>query len=120
MQLKRRNEDSLDKINIKKQHTVERWGSGSSIVSQNTLDNAIMEFVIDDLQPLSVVDSPAFINLVRKGLPSSIRIMCRKTLKERLDKKYYEMKAVLDTKLINVEIVSTTADLWSKMKRCVI
>lgn len=76
-----------------------------------------MEFIIDNLQPFSIVDSPSFINLVRKGLPSFIRIMCRQTLKEKLDQKYREIKSALETKLVEVEVVSTTADLWSKMKR---
>jgi len=96
---------------------LERWGSGSIAVTQKTLDDAILRFVIDDIQPLSVVDSPAFINLVRIRMPSSIRIMCRKTLRAKLDQMYIDMKIALEKKLAQTEVVSSTADLWSKAKR---
>lgn len=97
---------------------MERWGSGSSIaVTQKMLDSAILRFIIEDIQPLSVVDSPAFINLIRIGIPLSVKIMCRKTLKTKLDQKYLEMKVALENKLAQIETVSCTADLWSKAKR---
>lgn len=43
--------------------------------------------------------------------------MCRKTLKTKLSQVYLEMKIALENKLSQIEIVSTTADLWSKAKR---
>lgn len=81
------------------------------------MNAAILRFIIEDIQPLSIVDSPAFINLVRIGLPSSVQIMCRKTLKTKLNETYFEMKSALENKLTQIEVVSTTADLWSKAKR---
>lgn len=81
------------------------------------LNAAILRFIIEDIQPLSIVDSPAFINLVRIGLPSSVQIMCRKTVKTKLNQIYLEMKSALENKLAQIEVVSTTADLWSKAKR---
>jgi hypothetical protein len=96
---------------------LERWGSGSIAVSQKMLDVAILRFIIEDIQSLSIVDSPAFINLVRIGMPSSVRILCRKTLRIKLSQTYLKMKTALKNKLAQIEIVSTTADLWSKAKR---
>lgn len=97
-----------------------KWGSGSFVVTQHMLDKAILRFIIEDLQSLSIVDSPAFIDLIKHGLPLSIRIICRKTVKERLQQAFYEMKMSLETKLAQVEVISATADLWSKMKKLVI
>lgn len=53
------------------------------------------------------------------GIPSSVRIMCRKILKQKLDQAYIDMKSALEKKLSEIEIVSCTADLWSKMKRLI-
>jgi len=101
-----------------KQHILERWGSGSS-VTQKVLDKAILRFIIENIQPLSIVDSSAFIDLIRIGLPSHIRIICRKTLKEKLCQMYVTMKTALEKKLTEIELVATTADLWSKAKRLI-
>lgn len=88
-------------------------------MTQNTLDKAILRFIIEDLQPLSIVDSPAFIDLVRNGLPSSIRIISRKSVKDKLEETFCSMKTAVQNKLAEVEVVSSTADLWSKMKRLI-
>lgn len=79
-----------------------------------------MRFIIEDIQPLSIVDSPAFVNLLRLGIPSHIRIMCRKTLREKICETYLKMKTALEKKLTEIELIATTADLWSKAKRLVI
>ncbi|XP_018369951.1 PREDICTED: uncharacterized protein LOC108765643 [Trachymyrmex cornetzi] len=113
---KRPNEDSVNNI-PNKHHTLERWGAGNSIATQKGLDKAILQFIIENIQPLSIVDSLSFINLIRIGLPSHINIMYRKTLKERLCQMYHRMKNALEKKLTEIEIVATTADLWSKGKR---
>lgn len=113
---KRPSEGLLNNIPNKCQ-ILERWSSGSTAVTQKALDKAILRFVIEDFQPLSIVDSPAFINLLRIGLPSHIRIMCRKTLRDKVCETYHQMKATLEKKLAELELVATTADLWSKAKR---
>ncbi|XP_018309187.1 uncharacterized protein, partial [Mycetomoellerius zeteki] len=112
---KRPNEDSVN--NFPNKYTLERWGAGSSMATQKGLDKAILQFIVENIQPLSIVDSPSFINLIRIGLPSHVNIMCRKTLKERLCQMYHRMKNALEKKLAEIEIVATTADLWSKGKR---
>lgn len=114
---KRCNENILENPIKKKQQVLERWGSGSIGINQKILDAAILRFVIENIQPLSIVDSPSFINLVRMGTPSSVQIMCRKTLRTKLSQTYLEMRTALENKLDQLEIVSTTADLWSKAKR---
>lgn len=83
------------------------------------LDTAILRFVIEEIQPLSIVDSPAFIDLLKIGISSTLRVMCKKTLKEKLSQTYFEMKSALTNKLVEIDVVSTTADLWSKAKKLV-
>lgn len=99
---------------------MERWGSGNSVVTQKKLDEAILRYVIHDVKPLSTIESPAFIDLIRLGKPSHIRIMCRKTLREKIGEKYIKMKTALENKLSEIDFIATTADLWSKSKRLVI
>lgn len=115
---KRKNKDISNNNNIiKRQCVLEKWGSGTIGITQKKLDVAILWFVIENVQPLIVVESPAFIDLVKMGLPSSIRIMCKKTLREKLCQSYFDMKTALENQLTEIGTISTTADLWSKAKR---
>ncbi|XP_071639299.1 uncharacterized protein [Temnothorax longispinosus] len=111
------NEDISNNSVTKKQCVLQKWGSGITGITQKKLDGAILRFVIENIQPLAVVESPAFIDLVKIGLPSSFRIMCRKTLREKLCQLYSDMKTALENELAKIEYISTTADLWSKAKR---
>lgn len=82
---KRQNEDMSNDNVLKKQCVLQKWNSGTAGITKKKLDVAILRFVIENVQPLSVVESHAFIDLVKIGLPSSIRIMCTKTLREKLN-----------------------------------
>lgn len=68
-------------------------------------------------QPLSIVDKPSFVSLVKLGLPKDLKVMCRKTLKLRIDNLYTSMIDNITSTLGNVLYVATTADCWSKGKR---
>lgn len=116
--LKRQNENVGDPDDSipKKQQKLEKWKYTNSIATQKTLDAAVLRFVIEEIQPLSIVDRPSFINLVKIGISSAARVMCTKTLKEKFSEAYFEMKSALQNKLAEIEIVSTTADLWSRSK----
>ncbi|XP_071582354.1 uncharacterized protein [Temnothorax nylanderi] len=111
------NEDISNNSVTKRQCVLQKWGSGITGITQKKLDGAILRFVIENIQPLAVVESPAFIDLVKMGLPSSFRIMCRKTLRAKLCQLYFDMKTALENELAKIEYISTTADLWSKAKR---
>lgn len=99
----------------KKQLTVERWGTGS--VTQSSMDTSILNFVIEEMQPLSIVDKPSFINLVRLGCSKNITIMSSKTLKNKIKTMHGEMETSLCDTLEKVSVVTVAADLWSKAKR---
>lgn len=119
---KRPNEDPLNNTaspHPEKCQILDRWGSGRSTITQDALNKAILRFIIEDIQPLCIVDSPAFVNLIRIGLPPNIRIMCRKTLREKIHETYLKMKTALEKKLSEIELVATTADLWSKAKKLI-
>jgi len=111
--------ESTQKTSV--QSTLECYSSGKGIehtkVSQKSLDKLLLEFVISETQPLSIVDKPAFVNLVKLGLPNELKVMCRKTMKLRIDNAYSTMVDNLIAKLSNVEHVATTADCWTKGKR---
>lgn len=99
------------------QGPLERFGSGREIVSQKVLDSMILKFIIEETQPLRLVDRPSFINLVRLGLPKQLSIMCSKTLKYKIAFMFNEMKNNLINTLSTISWVSTTADCWTQGKR---
>lgn len=61
-----------------------------------------------------------FVELVRIGVLSNVKIMCRKTLIEKVDRAYFKIKTAVENKLTGVDVVSTTTNLWSKAKRLLI
>lgn len=80
-QLKRSGSDKSENC-VKRQITLERWGQKEQLfVSQQTLDKCVIQFVIEEMQPLSIADKPSFRNLVSLGLPSKISHVC-KNIKE--------------------------------------
>lgn len=115
--IKQQSKVAFDNFIIKKQK-IEREGSGSCRVTQKMLDTTILRFIVEDIQSLSIIDNPAFINLIRIGIFSFVWKICRKTLKQKpID---FDMKSALEKKFNEIKIVSTTADLWRKMKRLLI
>ncbi|KAL5238875.1 hypothetical protein ACI65C_006285 [Semiaphis heraclei] len=47
------------------QSTLHRIGTGNEIITQKQLDSAIIKFVVQDTQPINIVDKPVFLNLIR-------------------------------------------------------
>ncbi|KAF0704577.1 Uncharacterized protein FWK35_00037648, partial [Aphis craccivora] len=109
--------------NIKKesvQTTIDNYGTDHnkySKANQKNLDELIIKFVISETQPLTIVDKPSFVSLVQLGLPKDLKVMCRKTLKLRINNMYLTMIDNIISTLGNVMYVATTADCWSKGKR---
>lgn len=100
-----------------KQWMLEFGSSKNFAVTQKMLDTAILRFVVQNILPFSIVESSTFVDLMKIGVPSNIQIMCRKTLKEKSGQTYLKMKSAIENKLTEIEVISATADLWSKAKR---
>lgn len=106
------------------QLTLERCGSGKEGVTpgkegvtQHKLNDLLLKFIVSNTQPLSVVDKPSFVNLVRLGLPKDLKVMSCKSLKLQIEKLYLSMVYNITNTLSSVLYVSTTADCWTKGKK---
>ncbi|KAL5246271.1 hypothetical protein ACI65C_013679 [Semiaphis heraclei] len=87
------------------QSTLHRIGTGNEIITQKQLDSAIIKFVVQDTQPINIVDKPVFLNLIRLGLPKTLTVMCSKTLKTRLNSAANKMKVKFDHIWMEKELV---------------
>ena len=84
-------------------------------VPSTRLRNLLSEYVIEDMLPVSTVESAAFRKLI--GGICSTQVPDRKSFTAHMDKLYDAMvtkvKEILDT----VDFVSTTADVWTAHNR---
>lgn len=65
------------------------------------------------MQPLSTVDSPGFVNLIKGLCGANVQIPCVKTLKKNINTRFEKCMYALKAKLASQKYVCTTADLWS-------
>jgi len=83
--------------------------------SSMRLRNALLEYVIEDMQPLTTVESPAFRKLI--GSVCSYQLPDRKSFTQHLDKLYDSMVKKVKEALEVIDGVSTTADVWTAHHR---
>ena len=84
-------------------------------ISSTKLRNALFEYIIENMQPLSTVESPAFQKLIGSICP--YRLPDRKSFTQHLDKPYDLMVKKVKEALEGVDGVSTTADVWTANHR---
>ena len=106
------NDDDSDNQPLKRQCTLP---SMLKDISSTKLCNALAEYVIEDMQPLTTVESPAFRKLIGSICP--YQLPDRKSFTQHLEKIYDMMVKKVKEVLEAVDGVSTTADVWTAHHR---
>ncbi len=87
-------------------------------VSQGQINKAIARYVVENMQPVSTVESTAFRQFVSMiTCLGGTRQMGRKTFSNYLDKEYSKMESELKTTFEGLDYIATTADIWSVHNR---
>lgn len=83
------------------------------------LERLIVNFVVDTMSPLSIVENTEFRALLEgaQKLSSPPKVMCRRTCTKKIADKYTEYKENLKAKLKCINYVCTTADIWSSSNK---
>jgi DNA helicase TIP49 (TBP-interacting protein) len=76
------------------------------------ITNAIVNMIVLDYLPLSLVEGKGFLKLMSVVVPD-YKVATRNTIKSRIEKTYDEQKAVLVRNLEYVDSVSLTTDTWT-------
>ena len=82
-------------------------------ISPAKMKNLVAEYIINDMLPLSTVESPGFKKLIAEMTSSSAEVPNRKALAIHLHKAYEVMISKIKETLEAVCRVSTTADVWT-------
>ncbi|KAG1952333.1 zinc finger BED domain-containing protein [Pimephales promelas] len=90
--------------------------STSKRVSQVNINKAVMKFVVEGLQPFSVVDLQAFKDLIQDLQPNAT-IMSRPTLRSSIAEATKSMKKKLIAAMSEVEYIATTTDCRTTRRR---
>ncbi len=87
-------------------------------VSKEVVTNAVVEYVVQAVKPISEVESEPFCKLISTIAQSEENLVpSRYIVTDRLEKKFEEAKTRLKTLLKEVDHVCTTADGWSSRRR---
>ncbi|XP_061884642.1 zinc finger BED domain-containing protein 4-like [Entelurus aequoreus] len=92
----------------------ERMVAPSAATRKQMLDEALLNFIVKDCQPLSIVESEGFWELVQVLEPSYV-LPTRKTIKKILVKKYEEEWERVKLEVQQAVAVSITADMWTSV-----
>lgn len=85
-------------------------------MSQKSVDNHIVDFVVQGLHPLSVVEEEALQHLVHHLQPNA-KVMARNMMKSKIEKATQEMKKNLKVAMRDVEFIGTTTDCWTAHRK---
>uniref|UniRef100_A0A8C6WJZ4 Transposase n=1 Tax=Neogobius melanostomus TaxID=47308 RepID=A0A8C6WJZ4_9GOBI len=85
-------------------------------VSQKSVDEFILNFVIQGLHPGCIVEQQGFKAMINHLQPD-VAIMSRGTMKNRVEKATVEMKKNLKAAMNEVEFIATTTDCWTAHRR---
>ncbi|XP_062305904.1 uncharacterized protein LOC134010055 [Osmerus eperlanus] len=85
-------------------------------VSQKTVDRAILRFIVQGLQPLSLLEKPSFQDLIVELQPRSA-VMSRTTVRRKIDSATSKMKESLKKEMKKVPYIATTTNCWTARRR---
>lgn len=86
------------------------------VVSHKSLDKAIVKFIVQGLQPFSLVEQQPFRDLLSDLVPNA-KIMSRVTLVSKIDDAAKQMKHKIIEAMKSVDHIATTTDCWSARRR---
>ena len=78
-----------------------------------TCEDALVEFICKDFQPISVVESPSFLKYTKTLDPQYQPASRTHFTRVAIPKKYEEVKGIVQRSLATAEHVSFTTDLWT-------
>ncbi|XP_023815553.1 zinc finger BED domain-containing protein 4-like [Oryzias latipes] len=84
------------------------------VPNKQAVDEAVVNMIIKDCQPLSFVENEGFRELLKLILPS-YALPSRKTIKDLVSQKYEEEKEKTKKDLQSAVAVTLTADMWTSM-----
>lgn len=90
--------------------------STSASITQRKVKSLVLEFIIADVQPFSLVENASFREMIA-GISGGRTHMCRKTLMQRIERGFQNMKEAITETLQDVQTVCTTADIWTAHHR---
>ena len=86
-------------------------------VSPAAIRGLVAQFIVNDMLPLSTVESPSFRKLINALSSTSVQLPDRKSLSSYLEKAFESMIKKVKEALDGVVHVSTTADVWTAHHR---
>lgn len=87
------------------------------VLSQEEFENALVEMLVEDMQPLGTVEQTGFKKFCKRILPPELTLISRRTVGRRVDALYKDAKEKFIQELASVRWVSCMADMWSSHKR---
>lgn len=85
-------------------------------IKKITTDKLLVDLIVLDLQPLSIVEDTGFRALINY-LDPKYNIPSRKTVKKLIENAYNEKKCRIQEELAEASDVSVTTDTWSSMNK---
>ena len=97
-----------------KQQKLDFSTSAPQKLSQTELYGLIGRYVVENMLPISTVESDSFRALISK-IPRKVGVgpPCRKTFSKYIDTEYARMNAELKKEFEQLEYLATTADIWT-------
>lgn len=85
-------------------------------MSQKTVENSILRFIVQGFQAFSIIEQPSFQTLVL-DLHSNAVVMSRTTVCRRIDTAMMTMKAKIKEAMSKTAYIGTTTDCWTARRR---